>query len=249
MIRAILVDDENLPRETIKSIISQNFNEIEIVAEANSLKSGIEKIKKHKPDIIFLDIDLQDGTGFELLEKLKPVDFKVIFVTGFHDYAIKAFKFSALDYILKPVNSEELKDAINRAITDINSDNQSIKLDALFANFHNLSQETKKIVLKTQESIHIVNVQNIIRCQSDNSYVTFFLNDGKKVMVSNSLKDYEEILSPYGFYRIHQSHLININCILRFDKKDGGLIVMVDNSQVPVAQRKKQELMDLFDKL
>jgi len=249
MIKAVIVDDEKNPRETIKSILISNFNEISVVAEADSLFSGIEIIKKNKPDLVFLDIDLKDGTGFDLLEKLLPVDFKIIFVTGFHDYAIKAFKFSALDYILKPINSLELETAIKKAISEIKLANQAIKLEALFANFHNITQETKKIVLKTQESIHLINIQNIIRCESDNSYITFYLNDGKKIIISNSLKDYEEILEPYGFYRVHQSHLINLNCILRYDKKDGGYIVMIDNSIVAVSQRKKNELMQKFENM
>lgn len=249
MINAIIVDDEIHPRETIKKVINQYYNEISIIAEADSMADGLQKIRNNSFDLLFLDIDLKDGTGFDLLEKIKPVNFKVIFVTGFHEYAIKAFKFSALDYILKPVNISELKNAIDRAISEIKSDNQSLKFETLFSNFKNSGKETKKIVLKTQESIFIVNVQDIIRCQSDNSYVTFFLNDGKKIIVTNSLKEYEEILSVYGFYRVHQSHLINFDYIQKFEKKDGGTIVMTDNSNVTVSQRKRQELLDLLSKL
>lgn len=249
MIRAAIIDDEKAPRQSIAQILALKFPEIEIVAQAGSVKNGVELLRRHKPDLVFLDIDLGDGSGFDLLEKLKPVDFKLIFVTGFSEFAIHAFKFSALDYILKPINSQELSEAVEKAISQIKLSNQALKLEALFANFQNVAHESKKIVLKTQESIHLLNIQDIIRCQSDNAYVTFFLNNGKRIVISNSLKEYEELLVPYGFSRTHQSHLINVNCIVRFDKRQGGYIVMSDNSQVPVSQRKRHELLALFASL
>lgn len=247
--RAIIVDDEKQPREAIKNILSIKNSGVEIIAEAENVKSAIEIIKTKLPEIVFLDIELQDGTGFDILKSFDNISFKVIFVTGYKDFAIEAFKFSALDYILKPVNSEELLNAIKKAEEQIELQNQSFKFDALFSNFQNIAKENKKIVLKTQESIHLVNLHNIIRCQSDNTYITFFLNDGKKILVTNSMKEYEEMLSPYGFYRVHQSHLINLNCISKFEKKDGGYIVLNDNSNIPVSQRKRQQFLEVFERL
>lgn len=247
MINTIIIDDEQQPRETIAQLLALKYPEIQIVAQANSVKNGFDAIKRHKPELVFLDIDLGDGSGFDLLEKLKPIDFKLIFATGFSEFAIQAFRFSALDYILKPIKSTELFAATEKAISQIKLSNQSVKIEALFSNFQNIAHESKKIVLKTQKSIYLVNIQNIIRCESDNAYVTFYLNDGRRIVVSNSLKEYEEMLMPLGFYRTHQSHLINMNCIVRFDKRNGGFIVMTDKSQVPVSQRKRHELFELFE--
>jgi two-component system LytT family response regulator len=249
MTKAIIIDDEISQRQVIKNLLTTKFKSINIIAEAENVEKGIEVLKQNKPDLVFLDVELTDGTSFDILKNLSKIDFKIIFITGYKDFAIQAFKFSAIDYILKPVNSIEFENAVNRAISEINNQNQTIKLDALFANFQNIAHETKKIVLKTQESLHLVNVQNIIRCQSDNSYITFYINDGKKILVIGSLKDYEEILEPSGFFRAHQSHLINLNCITRFDKREGGCVVLSDNSQIPISQRKRQHFFEVFESL
>jgi len=249
MIKAIIIDDEASQRQVIKNLLASKFKNISVIAEAENVENGIEVLKQNKPDIAFLDVELTNGTSFDILKTISKIDFKIIFITGFKDFAIQAFKFSAIDYILKPVNSEEFENAVNKAVSEINLSNQTLKLDALFANFQNIAQETKKIVLKTQESMHLVNVQNIIRCQSDNSYITFYINDGKKILVIGSLKDYEEMLVNFGFFRAHQSHLINLNCITRFDKRDGGCVILSDNSQIPIAQRKRQEFFDVFEKM
>ncbi len=249
MIKVLIVDDEHFPRETIVEIVKNNFSEINICAQATSVQEGIEAIRKHSPDLVLLDIDLPDGTGFDILHHINPIEFKIIFITAHEEYAVKAFKFSALDYVLKPVNSFELIAAIQRATVELKNNHQTIKLDAFFANIENITHDVKKIVLKTAESIHLINVQNIIRCQSDNYYTVFYLNNGQKILISTPLRDYEELLSQYGFFRVHQSHLVNVNCIVRYDKKEGGCIVMVDNSHIPVSQRKRQALMNFFDSL
>lgn len=249
MLRTIIIDDEEMPRNALKSIIAGRLPNIEVVAEAESVESGTEAIIQKKPDLVFLDIDLKDGTGFELLEKLHPVQFKVIFITGFRDFAIKAFKFSALDYILKPINSEELVNAVIKAENEIKLSVQSMKLDVLLSNIKTSSNGSKKIVLKTQEFIHLVDIQSIIHCQSDNSYITFYLNTCKKIVITGKLKDYEEILEPHGFFRVHQSHLVNLHSISRFDKREGGFIIMNNEETVPVAQRKRQELIKIFENM
>lgn len=247
--KTVIVDDELFARQSVEAIIQDAFPEIEIAGQADSVKSAVLLIKNIKPDLVFLDVDLPDGNGFDVLNQLKPIGFEIIFITAHQEYAMKAIKFSAFDYILKPVSITELTDAVNRVIRDKAQKTQQIKLDAFFNNFENIRHEVKKIVLKTSESIHLINVPDIIRCEADNNYTTFYLLSGERIIVSKGLKDYEDLLGNYGFFRVHQSHLINIKYLSRFDKREGGFVVLTDKTHVPVSQRKKQKLMEVFEGL
>jgi two-component system LytT family response regulator len=186
-----------------------------------------------------------DGTGFDLLKKFEKISFRVIFITAHEEHAIKAFKFSALDYILKPITAGELLNAVEKFKDLRIKEDTGLKLSAFLSNLDKI----KKIVLKTAESIHIVNVKNIIRCESDVNYTTFYMENGEKLLVSKTLKEYADLLESSGFYRPHQSHLINLEHILRYDKSEGGHLVMADESIVPVSSRKKEELFRIFDQL
>lgn len=244
--KVFVVDDELYARQSIITILKDRFPAIEIVGEAPSVKDAVEGIRNTTPDIVFLDVDLTDGTGFDVVNFLKPVRFKVIFVTAHQEYAIKAIKFSALDFILKPISSFELESAVNRVIEERNEKSEQLKFEA-FENNIQQSNKEKKIVLKTSDSIHLIEIKNIVRCEADNNYTTFFLINGKKIIISKGLKEYDELLSGYGFFRIHQSHLVNIAYITRFDKKDGGYVILNDQAKLPVSQRKKQGLLDIFE--
>jgi two-component system, LytTR family, response regulator len=222
--------------------------DVEVIGEADSVKSGIETITKLQPDLVLLDVDLGDGTGFDLLKKMEPANFKVVFITAYQEHATKAFKFSAIDYILKPVNSGELTEAISRAKV-VQKENLEDKLKAFMDNIGSIAHEAKKIVLKTTESIHIVNVQDIVRCESDRNYTYFYFRDAKKLLVSRTLGDYEEMLGAYKFYRPHQSHLVNLNFIEKFEKADGGFLILKDKTKVPVSTRKREHLMNLLEQL
>lgn len=243
----IIIDDEPLARQTIKSIIIENFPNINIVGQAGSVQSGVKIINDAKVDLIFLDVDLTDGSGFDILTSIKNINFKVIFITAHQEYALRAIKFSAFDFILKPISANELIDAVQRIDKESDVANQAIKWDAFFNNISEKKEKVKKLVLRTSESIHLVQIDDIIRCEADNNYSTFFLDSGEKIVISKGLKEYEELLGNHGFFRVHQSHLINLSYILRFDKKDGGFVVLTDKSIVPVSQRKKQRLFDFFD--
>ena len=249
MIRTIIIDDELMARETIAEMLSLYCKEVEVVALADDVGSGVDVIRKHQPDLVLLDIQLINGTGFDILKKLNSHDFKVIFITAFEDYAVKAFKFSALDYILKPIDPDELIEAVDKARQLMSADAMSLKLKALFDNMDSLSKEGKKIVLKTANNVHLISLQDIIRCQSDKNYTHFYVIGLDKIVVSKTLKDYEDILTDYNFYRAHQSHLINISHIKRYEKADGGYLVMSDDSVVPVSFRKKEQLMNLFNRM
>lgn len=243
----VIVDDEPQARQNIELIIAEYFPNIRISAQAGSVKSAINIIQTENPDLVFLDVDLLDGSGFDILLALKNISFKVIFITAHEEYALRAIKFSAFDFILKPISTDELVCTINNLISDTQKENQAIKWDAFFNNMSKNDGAIKKIVLKTSESIHLIKVTDIIRCEADNNYTTFFLVGGEKIVISKGLKEYEDMLEDSGFFRVHQSHLINLNYILRFDKKDGGFVVLTDKSSIPVSQRKKQKLLDYFE--
>lgn len=247
--RALIIDDEKKARETIKNIIQLYCPEINITGEADSVKTGLELIARENPELVFLDINLSDGNGFDLLKKITPINFKIIFISAHEDHALKAFKFSALDYILKPVNPDELVAAVEKAKSYHVKDNINQKFEAFISNMENISREVKKIILKTSDSIHVINVNEIIRCEADRNYTVFKLNSGKQILVSNTLKEYDEMLSGYQFFRTHQSHLVNINHISSYEKKEGGFLVMKDKSIVPVSVRRKELLLDLLGKI
>jgi two-component system LytT family response regulator len=249
MIKAIIVDDEKNSRLVIRELLSETFDEIVVVAEAGDVESAVEAIETNEPDLLFLDIDLPDGTGFDVLKKIEPGGFKVIFITAHHEHAIKAIKFSAFDYILKPVNTNEVIEAVNRALKEQDKESNVLRMEAVLANFGNSLPELKKIVLKTSEKIYLVNIKDIVRCESENNYTVFYLSSGKKILVSKTIKIYDEMLTPHGFMRIHQSHLINLNYILHYDKQNGGILTLSDNSTIPVSHTKRQVLLDYFESL
>ena len=246
--RTVIIDDEENARQTISKMISQECEDVQIVAEAGDIENGLSILSKHQPEVVLLDIQLPDGTGFDLLERLDSYDFKLIFITAFEEYAVKAFKFSAIDYLLKPFDPEEVKKALKKAKEVMDKEETRLKLNAFLSNIDNISKEVKKIVLKTSDSIHLVNVQDIIRCQSDCNYTYFYLYGGKKMIVSRTLKEFDSMLTPYGFFRVHQSHLVNLN-YMDFFNKENEKIVLKDGSSVPVSYRKKDQLIKIFNNL
>ncbi len=248
MIKAVIIDDEQSLREVNRSLLNDNFPQIKVVGEADSVDSGIELIQKTQPDIVLLDIEINGGTGFNILQKVKPYNFKLVFITAYNQFAIKAIKFSAIDYILKPINEFEFVNAIENAITGIKTKDMEKQVNNFFEHYEKKTQ-SKKIVLRTTEAMHIIDVSDIIYCKSDNTYTTFYLLDKKKILISKPIKEYAEILEDYNFLRPHQSYLVNLNCIKKVDKTDGGFIIMNNGSEIPISSRKKQSLMQVLSKL
>lgn len=242
MKKIVIIDDENRTRELIARMIDSFGFDVVTIPEGENVQSGIEAIEKHQPDIVFLDIQMPDGTGFDVIRSIENKDFEVIFITAHEEFAIKAIKFSALDYLLKPVDTAELKVALEKALSTIDEKKESSQFDALQKNIQ--PTEKRRLVLKTQESVHVVELDQIIRCEADRNYTSFFLKDGKKILVSKTLKEYETLLSAHNFLRVQQSHLVNIDFVDRYDKKNGGAVVMKDGSEVPLSPAKR----DLFFK-
>jgi two-component system, LytTR family, response regulator len=248
VLRTLIIDDEPPVRETLTNLLRKTCPQVKIVGEANSVASGITAIREKTPDLLLLDIKMDDGTGFDLLNHFETIQFKIIFVTAYEEYALKAFDFSAIDYILKPVNPEKLVAAIKRA--EILNDNDfSIQLAALRENMANSGGLNNKIILKNLESIFLLNVDDIVHCDSDGSYTVFHTADDQRIIVSKNLKEYENLLSGSGFLRVHRSHLINLKHIVRFDKLDGGFVIMSNSTQIPVSSVGRERLLGLFEKL
>lgn len=248
MLRAVIIDDMDHVRSKNMDLIREHCPQVAIMAEAVDVKSGIEVIKKFLPDLVFLDVEMPDGTGFDLLQQLTPINFKVIFITGFQDFAIRAFRFSAIDYLLKPVDTEDLVAAVSKAEDAITKESLEVKLGALFSNLGQ-PKNPQKMVLKTAEKLFSVTIQDIVHCESERNYTTFHFVNAPKLVVSTTLKEYETMLAPMGFFRPHQSHLINMAYFDHFVKADGGLIVMKNNARIPLASRKREEFMALMSSI
>jgi two-component system LytT family response regulator len=246
MIRAIIVDDEDASRMSLKALLERYVSDVQIVAEAIDVESGLNTIKQFTPDLVFLDIQMPDGSGFRLLEMLPEIDFDVIFTTAFDQYALKAIKFSALDYLLKPIVPDDLKKAIEKYRETKLLPGKNISYKTLL---ENLNPEPRKIVLNTFEGMHVIDTADIIRCQSDDCYTNFYLKDGRRIIVSKTLKEIEEQLSGKDFMRPHKSHLVNIQYIKTVVRNDGGYLVMKDETEIPISRRKKEMVMNIISKL
>ena len=243
MIRSILIDDVKNSRITLADDLKRYCPDISIVGEADSVKTGVELIRTVKPEIVFLDIELEDGTGFDILEHFEKISFKVIFITGLDSYGIKAIKFSALDYLLKPVDPDDLVKAINKYKDSETPLDLKANVEYLLENIRGIKPKFKRIALNSADRVNMVNIDDIIRCESQSNYTLFYLKGGDQILVTKSLKEYENLLEEYSFIRVHHSHLINLNFLKEFIKSDGGYAVMTDNSNVPVSVRKRDNLL------
>lgn len=242
-IYALIIDDEAGNRENLKRMIDEYCPQIILLAECSSVEEARKEILYKKPDLIFLDICMTDGTGFDLLEQLADISFEVIFVTAYDQYAIRAIRFSALDYLLKPIDSRELVNAVERASRVILRKQHDFRMQNLISNNHR-EDRNKKIALSVADKIEFVEINDIIRCESEDNYTTFFLREGKKLVVSKTLKEFDELLTPYHFLRVHQSHLVNLNEIRSFIKSEGGYIKMSEGTSVPISRQRRTQVME-----
>lgn len=238
----IIVDDEASVRNSIRRFLNENFTEVNIIATAGSIGEGHEAILKYRPDLIFLDIELPDGSGFDLLSRFTQIPFKLIFITGHQEYALDAIKVSALDYILKPVDEGELKAAVVKASEIINREEEDMKLRALSENLKD-KKALKRIILRTAEALQLISVSDIIRAEADSNYTHFYLEGGRHIIVSRTIREFESLLAGSGFSRVHQSHLVNLNYVDKFLKKDGGSIQLKNGSVVPVSPNLKKKVL------
>ena len=253
MITTILIDDDQNLRNGMKMLLERYAPELSIIGEADSVESGVDAMRSLQPQVVFLDIQLGDGTGFDILESIANQNGKssshIVFITAHEQYAIKAFRFSALDFLLKPVDPEELKKVIEKIKGVLDKNVDYAHIDLLLENIRKKVDNFKRIALSTAEGIHLFEFSDIIRCESEDNYTTFYIKNNKPIVISKTLKEYEDLLTEHGFERIHQSHLINLSYLKSYIKKDGGYVVMADNSNLPISQRKKERLQEILKTL
>ena len=243
MIKAVIIDDVPEARISLKEDISTYCDNIEIIGEAEGVVSGAQIIRETNPDVVFLDIQMNDGSGFDLLEILPDQKPKVIFTTASDEYAIRAFRFSAIDYLLKPIDPDELVAATEKLQNGAIDEEPSLEL---LKEKMRSDKPFRKLALHTLDKIHIKDLSDIVRCESSVNYTTFFFNDQSKLLVTKTLKEFDNLLSDHNFFRVHQSHLINGEYVKEFVKGDGGYLVMKDGTTVPVSTRKRNVVMDMI---
>jgi two-component system LytT family response regulator len=255
LLSAVIIEDEKKFLSAFKSVLGTNCPEVKLLGDCGSIGEARKMIADIKPDIIFLDIQLSDGNAFDLLKLLDSdlprADFNklcIIFTTAFNQFAIQAFRFSAVDYLLKPIISEELKEAVEKAknlkLVKGNPNQYKVLLDNM-----SRTDSEKKICLSTMNEVRICPVEEITRCESEHNYTKFYFVKDKSLMVSKTLKDYEDLLREFGFERVHQSHLVNLKHIKSYIKKENGFILMKDGTEVPISRRKKEHVLEILKKL
>lgn len=247
MLTAIIIEDMPDALQLLKSDIETHHKDLEVVATAQSVVEAAKLLRKTQPDILFLDIMLGDGTGFDVLEIFPDLKSKIIFVTASDEFAIRAFKFAAIDYVLKPYAAEDLAKAIERAKLHLQPNKE--RLGILKNTLAAPEAKPDKISLHTLDKIIIVSLDDIVRCEADNNNTVFFLADGKKIFVTKTLKYFADMLTSYDFLRVHQSHLVNLQCISAFIKTDGGYLLLKNKQTVPVSVRKKAEVIEILDRM
>lgn len=248
MIRCVIVEDEEMARKVLKSLLAQYCQDVMVCAEADDITSGQEMIEAFRPDLVFLDIEMPGGSGFKLLNNIKDIDFEVVFITAYEQFAIKAIRHDALDYLLKPVDPKELIAAVEKVKDAKYKKTLKKQYDSLLKNINPEQLTVKKISISTSDKIHLIEVDNIIRCESDNYYTIIYFKDGTNLLVSKTLKEMEQKLEEYDFVRTHKSHLVNMRSIMNFIK-DEMMVLLTDGVKVPVSKRKKEKILEVINNL
>lgn len=247
MIKAVIIDDIEQARITFRKDLEVYAPDIEVVGEASGVVEGAKLLKTVKIDILFLDIQMQDGSGFDLLDILPEIPFKIIFITASDAHAIKAFRYAAIDYLLKPVDPDELVEALKKFRNHNHNEQDNYRL--LNESLKQSHKVQERLALHAQDKIHIVQIADIIRCESNVNYTEFFFTNSKRIVVSRTLKDFEDILGDLGFFRVHQSHLVNTKMIQEFVKVEGGHLIMSDGKMIPVSTRKRADVVKMLEQL
>ncbi len=244
MLRALIVDDEKNSRETLANLLTEYCPEVEITGMADAAASAREAIHEQHPDLVFLDVEMPKGSGFDLLESLESINFEIIFTTAYDQYAIRAIKVAALDYLLKPINIRELKNAVAKAVEKLKEKPAANGVDVLLNNIKNKNNKLDRIALPTTDGLIFIRINEIIRCEASDYYTYFFLTDRQKILVSKTLKEYDELLSANDFLRVHHSHLINLNQVRQYFRDGGGYLQMTDGSKVEISRRRKDAFLN-----
>jgi two-component system LytT family response regulator len=248
MIKGVIIEDEQNARETLRLLLDKYCKNVEIVGEAVDVKSGLECIEEHEPELVFLDIEMPDGDGFDLLSQVDELNFDIIFTTAYSEFAVQAFKYNAVDYLLKPIVHDELIEAVSRAEQELQTRDLSKKFNKLLDYIHD-NRNDKRIVLSSTERYDVVNVSEIIMLKSDRNYTYFYLEDGQVIKVSKTMKEYVKMLSSNGFVKSHRQYLVNVNHIRSFSRTDANLIRLTRNLEAPVSSRNRDKLLEIINSI
>jgi two-component system, LytTR family, response regulator len=243
MIKAVIIEDEPKSLKTLEMMLSEHCPAVYVAATADSVQSGVDVIQKNKPDLVFLDISLDSENSFEILERLPSVNFQIIFITAYKDYALEAFKVSAIDYLLKPIEVEQLVKAVRKCES---KNHLSVLSDQVSMLLERNNESVKRIALPTLNGLSFINISDIVRCEASGSYTNFILRNSKQILASRNIKEYEKMLENYDFYRIHDSHIVNLAYVRHYIKGRGGYVILDDNSQVEVSVRRKNGFLERF---
>lgn len=249
MIKAIIVEDEVKGRNNLKNLLAQHCEDVEIIGEAGNNAEGLALLddQANQPDLAFLDISLPDGLIFQMLNQLVRFDFEIIFVTAYHEYAIKACEYSSIGYVLKPIDPDQLKEAVSRVKTRQKS--QMDKRLEIFSAYYNNPNAFSKMSISAVDGIYFVNIKDIVRFEAEDNYTHIYLESGERVTASRTIKSYEDLLAPFNFYRVHKRHVINMNFMRKFVKGEGGYVVMDDNIKIEVSRRRRPAFMEQLRRL
>jgi two-component system, LytTR family, response regulator len=246
--KLLLIDNETNIRRGLRDMLLMVSTETPIIEEACGVETGLQKIKNFFPDIVFLDIEMDDGTGFDLLNRISHPSFQLIFTTAHDQYAIQAFKFSAIDYLLKPIDPDELSKSLDRAAAHIRNNDLNKQLSVLMEQLSHKNDHERKIVLKDIDSTYFIRVCDILFCAAEGTYTKFYITNNDPILVSKNLKEYETLLEPLGFLRTHHSFLANPDKIKMYDKTDGGSLILEGDIRIPVSQRKRDFVLGILEK-
>jgi two-component system, LytTR family, response regulator len=245
--RTIIVDDEPKNVRVLNKLLTDYCPDVKIIGSAGDTNAALQIIEELKPELVLLDIEMPNGNAFDLLDKLATISFEIIFITAFENYSLKAFKYSALDYLLKPVSIEELQNAVAKAKDYTQSRNINLQVKSLLQNISNGNGGLQKVAVHTIDGLEFVKAEDIVRIEAQGSYSVFHLTDKSTLLASKNIKDYEDILTGDTFFRIHNSHIVNLNAIKKYHKGRGGYIVMEDGTSIEVATRRKNDFLSRFE--
>jgi two-component system LytT family response regulator len=250
VIKAIIVEDEQLGLQNLKNMLATHCPDVQIIGDAGSIKDGLALLQDSniEPDVAFLDISLPDGLVFQLLNQIKPINFEVIFVTAYEEYAIKACEYSSIGYVVKPIDPDNLKEALAR-IRPKEEGSETEKRLEIFNNYYNNPNAFTKMSISALDGIYFVSIRDIVRFEAEDNYTHIFLISGERITASKTIKSYEDLLRPFNFYRVHKRHVINLNYMRKFVKGDGGYLVMDDDIKIEVSRRRRPAFMEQLKRL
>ncbi len=246
--KVLVIDNEPNLRTAIKALLNAFCPEIKSIEEADGVQTGLQKVKVFQPDVVLLDVEMDDGSGFDLMKQVINPGFQLIFITAHNKYAIEAFQFSAIDYLLKPVDPDALQKSMQKAAMNIRNSNLQQQVEILLQQLSGIQNHDRKIVLKDIENTYFIKVADILYCEAEGTYTKFYFSNSDPILVSKNLKEYETILEPLGFLRTHHSFLANPGKVKMYDKTDGGALILEGGHSIPVSQRKKDFVMQVLEK-